>query len=94
MPPTLRVLKIWKEHLYDRGTHTGIVGEALPEWSPVRNGYDVYESGNKLERAEVASTLDEVWTKLGEGFGVRCIDPTTGYKSILKGGFKAVVQMP
>ncbi|MBY0337881.1 MAG: hypothetical protein K2X11_14790 [Acetobacteraceae bacterium] len=87
-----RVLKIWRDHEYERGQHAGRVGEAVPRWSKDRSGFDVYAAGNKLANAETVPTLDDVWSKLAAGYGVRCVEPTTGYESILYGRFKAVIQ--
>ena len=91
--PAFSVLKIWKDHEYQRGKNVGVIVEARPAWSIERGGYDVYpRDNNLLSDAKTVSSLDELRSCLSDGFSVRCHVPENGDTPILKGPFKAVVE--
>lgn len=88
-----RLVKVWKDHTYERGQNDGRTVEAFPWLSPQRGGYDIYpRDSNKLENASVARSLDELWAALEAGQRVRCFVPENGDTPILTGPFKAIIE--
>lgn len=91
-----RLKRIWRDHTYLRGRHTGETHEAAPQWSAAREGYDTYPTGvdssNELVNGQVAKSLEDLHEHLSRGRGVRCIIPTTGDTPILSGGFQALFE--
>lgn len=85
-----RLSEIWKDHTYANGARKGETHRAVPRWSNKRHGYDVYPADdNNLSAAELVTTLDELYTRLGQGQRVRCSVPATDDTPILLGGFQA-----
>ena len=88
-----KITKIWSDHLVKRGIHKGTRCKAYLKFNDIRGGYDVFPPNcNQLKDAKLARTLEEVYTYIGKGWGVRCEAPDIGFKSILHTNFKAIFE--
>jgi hypothetical protein len=91
-----KLKQVWCNHTYQRGKHKGHAHFAFPIWDETRKGYLTYpagtESSNRLDDAEVAETIEELYEHLSQGRGVRCTVPSTAQNPILNGPFQAIFE--